>query len=210
MADPHRRLAAAALAALLALGAAACGDDGDASDRAADDAEPNFTAAEVPEEAVPYVDALVVELTSEPTMPIPDDQARCIAGRMVQVLQLERLQAAGVEPDQLSEGNLEFDDLGLVEDDGLKLVDAFQQCDFDLFETVIDLMAAGTPDEAEARRCLQASLSRDDLRQSMARSFVAGAEDVDDLELDPMSRAMFTCVMGEELVEDFEQVEGEL
>lgn len=197
------------LALLLALtgAVAACGDDGEAAEGDEPDAA-TFAPVDLPPEAEPYVDALVVELTSEPTMPIPDDQARCIAGRMVQVFRVERLEAAGVEPDRLTEGDLVFEGLELTEDEGLKLVDAFQQCDFDLYDAIVDSMAFGAPDEGEARRCIQASLSREDLRQSMARGLLAEDDAIDDPEMDAISQAMFACLFDEDF--PFEEVEGEL
>lgn len=203
-----RRQLTFAVSIALSVGLAGCGDDG-GSDTADEGDGPNFTEVELPEEADPYVDALVVELTSEPTLPIPFDQARCIAGRMVQVFRLERLEAAGIEPDQLAEGNLVFEGMELSDDDGLKLVDAFQQCDYDLYDALFDSMVLGTADEGEARRCLEATLSRDALREAMAASFTATAVEDDVPEMDALSNAMFACVVDEDFGE-FEEIEGEL
>jgi hypothetical protein len=200
MVEPTRRTAAVALAVLLATGLAACGDDGGA----APDGEPGDTAViepvDLPDEAQPYVEALTGTFTGDETLPIRDDQARCIASRVVQVIRLERFAAAGLDPEDLAADELGFDELELDEEDGLKLADAFQQCGVDLYDALADSLTRGTLDPATARRCFEATVSRDQVRRAMAASMI-GEEDVavaDSPESEALFEALFTCSGGDE------------
>ena len=198
MVEPTRRAAALGLVVLLATGLAACGDDGGASP----DAEPGDTAViepvDLPDEAQPYVEALTAVFTGEETMPIPDDQARCIASRMVQVFGLERLAAADLDPEELAADGVAFDALELDEEEGLKLADAFQQCNFDLYEALADSLTVGTLDPATARRCFEATVSRDQVRRAMAATMIGGDDGAESPESEALFEALFTCSGGDE------------
>ncbi|QGG96867.1 hypothetical protein [Actinomarinicola tropica] len=87
---PFRTSPARGLVALVAatLVLAACGDDGSSA------------------EAGPYVDALAEELRSpseEGELVLPDDSAECFAEGVVEILDAERLDEAGVTPQELAE-----------------------------------------------------------------------------------------------------------
>jgi hypothetical protein len=117
---------------------------------------------------------------------------------MVQVFRLDRLIAAGIDPDELAADDVVFDGLELDEEEGLKLADAFQQCNFDLYDAMADSIALGTVDPATARRCFEATISRDQLRHAMAASMVAADEDAASPEADALFEALFTCSGGDE------------
>jgi hypothetical protein len=204
MADRRRVVVATALAVLLAIGSAACGDDGEASDERDDGEVTAPQPVDLPPEAEPYVDALTAMFTGEETLPIDEEQARCVASRMVQVFRVDRLLDEGVDPESLGSDEVVFDGLELSEDEGLKLADAFQQCNFDLYRAFVDSIAADTADPAAARRCLEATVSREVLRQAMAESFIGADGAANTAASEAMFTAMSTCTM------EFEQIEGEL
>jgi hypothetical protein len=196
-----RSLSGLTIAVLLALtGAlAACGgDDGGAAPDEVPGEAAVIEPVDLPDEAEPYVEALAATFAGEETMPITDDQARCVASRMVQVFRLDRLTAAGIDPDELAADEVVFDGLELDEADGLKLADAFQQCGFDLYEAMADSLSLGTLDPATARRCFEATVSRDQLRHAMAETMIAGDDDVPSPESEALFEALFTCSGGDE------------
>lgn len=198
MADRARPIVALALAALFATGLGACSDDGGAAAVDEPDEAAVIEPVDLPDEAEPYVEALTATFTGEETMPISDDQARCVASRMVQVFRLDRLIAAGIDPAELAADEVVFDGLELDEEEGLKLADAFQQCNFDLYDAMADSLSLGTLDPATARRCFEATISRDQLRRALAESMIAGDDDVPSPESEALFEALFTCSGGDE------------
>ena len=194
MADRPRRAAVTLGALLLLLAVGACSDDdSDATGGGGGDAA--VEPVDLPPEADPYVDAMTAMFTGEETLPISEDQARCVASRMVQVFQVGRLTAAGIEPDDLAADDMVFDGLELSEEEGLKLADAFQQCGFDFYDAMVDSIVLETADPAAARRCFEGALSREVFRQAMAQSLVADDEGANTAESEAMFAAMSTCTM---------------
>ena len=97
-----------------------------------------------PEEQ-PYVDALVASFTSgeDEDFQLTEEQAECVAPSWIDTIGMERIEEAGVEPEDIGgDGGSELADLGLSEAEGNELYDAFGACDVDIKQAFIDGIAA--------------------------------------------------------------------
>jgi hypothetical protein len=211
-----RSLPRLTIAVLLALtGAlAACGDEGgsgteigledregEARDDSGSDAdepdEPDDTDEELPAEAGPYVEALTGTFTGDESLPIPEDQARCIATNIVDIIRLERLTDAGLTPEAFAGEDLELRALGLEAAEGLEIMDAFGECDFDLYDALLASFSAEAPDPAVARACMEAAVTPEQLRETMARGFIEGDAFEESPEAEAVFAPLFSCSFGE-------------
>ncbi len=156
--------------------AAGCGDDDDAG---GDDVE-------VSDEAQPYVDAMVEGMVStddDEDLQLDQEQAECLAPRWVETIGVDRLQDAGLEPDDFAtDGDPDLSSLGLSEDEGGELYDAFGDCDIDLKAEFIRSLTADQELSEEDAACLSDAFSDDFLRRIMVTSLVAGDDALDDNE----------------------------
>ncbi len=148
----------------LALALGACGDDDDGGD--------------VSEAEQPYVDALIASAAEDEGEDIQLDeaQAECLAPKWVSILDVDRLEEAGIEPDELAEDDLEFSELGLSESDGEAMFDALGECDVDLRESFIEGMLADSDLSEEDRACLDEAFDDDLLRRILVAAFVRGED----------------------------------
>jgi hypothetical protein len=156
--------------------AAGCGDDDD------DDAG----GADVSEEAQPYVDAMVEGMATadeEGDLQLDSEQAECLAPRWVETIGVERLQEAGIEPDDFaSDADPDLSAMDLSEDEGNELYDAFGACDIDLKSEFIASLAADQNLSDEDAECLRDAFSDDFLRRIMVTSLIEGDEALDQNE----------------------------
>ena len=83
-----RTLMSLAVVAATSFGFAACGGDNDSSAPSAD--------------AAPFVAAAATALEADPEMAMNQEQAECFAGRMVNILGVDTLKAAGVTPESMA------------------------------------------------------------------------------------------------------------
>ena len=83
-----RTLISLAVVTATSFGLAACGGDDDSSAPSAD--------------AAPFVAAAAAALEADPEMAMNQEQAECFAGRMVNILGVDKLEAAGVTPDSMA------------------------------------------------------------------------------------------------------------
>jgi len=171
-----RRLALLCGAAAIVL-AAGCGDDDD--DAGGGDGE-------VSEEAQPYVDAMVEGMVSadeDEDLQLDQEQAECLAPRWVDTIGVDRLEEAGLEPEDFAtDGDPDLSSLGLSEDEGGELYDAFGACDIDLKAEFIRSLTADQDLSDEDADCLSDAFSDDFLRRIMVTSLVAGDDALDDNE----------------------------
>jgi hypothetical protein len=171
-----RRLALLVGAAAMVL-AAGCGDDDDDGDAGGGDVE-------VSEEAQPYVDAMVEGMVSsddDEDLQLDQEQADCLAPRWVETIGVERLQDAGLEPDDFADdGDPDLSSLGLSEDEGGELYDAFGACDIDLKAEFIRSFTADQDLSEEDAECLGDAFSDDFLRRIMITTLVEGDEALED------------------------------
>lgn len=158
------------LVVALALALSSCGDPG--------------TNDEVTVASKPYVDALVGDLSAHGAgdIELTATQARCLAPRWVNVLQPERLQAAGIRPGTLAR-DVGFDvkaaEVPLTDGEVGHLVDAFGACDVDLEQAYVDHVTAGHAPDPTDRDCLADALSDDLLRRLVSVELTKGAAAVD-------------------------------
>ena len=217
-----RSLSRLTIAVLLACtGAlAACGDDGDSgteigledregearddSDDSDDDAdsdddtdEPEDTDDELPADAEPYVEALTATFAGDESLPIPEDQARCIATNIVGIIRLERLTDAGLTPEAFGGEDLELSTLGLEAAEGVAIMDAFGDCDFDFYDALLTSFSAEATDPAAARACMEAAVTPEQLRETMARGFIEGDAFEESPEAEAVFAPLFACSFGE-------------
>jgi hypothetical protein len=157
--------------------AAGCGDDDDDDDAG---------GADVSEEAQPYVDAMVQGMTStdeESDLQLSPEQAECLAPRWVETIGVDRLQDAGIEPDDFaSDADPDLSAMDLSEDEGNELYDAFGACDIDLKAEFIRSFTAEQELSEEDADCLVDAFSDDFLRRIMVITLIEGEEALDQNE----------------------------
>jgi hypothetical protein len=147
-----------------------CGDDDDDG------------SGEVSEEAQPYVDAMIESFESADADELRLDraQAECVAPRWVEIMQVERLQEAGIEPEDIAgDADPDLSTLGLSEADGNALYDTFGECDVDVQALFIESFAADDELSEEVKDCLAGAFDDDLLRRIMATTFVEGEDALD-------------------------------
>jgi hypothetical protein len=160
------RCRAAALLAATVVVIAACGGDDDATVAGTDAAA-----------AQPYVDSLIAGFTAggDEDPQLTQAQAECVAPAWVGTIGAGRLADAGIAPDDLGpSGNSELVQLGLSEDEGNALYDAFAECDVDLQQAFIDGIATSGGLPAEVVDCLDEQFGEDTLRRIMVTTITRG------------------------------------
>ena len=182
------RMAARLAVAVLVLGA--CGDDDDGAT-----SDGTVTQGSVPAESQPYVESLVAGFTSgdDEDLQLTQEQAECVAPRWVDTIGVDRITDAGIAPEDIgADGNSELSELGLSEDEGNELYDAFGDCDVDLQQAFVDGIAASgeLPDDVAA--CLEEHFDEDTLRQIMVVTITEGEDALaEDQELTESLLAVF-------------------
>jgi hypothetical protein len=155
--------------AALAIALVGCGDDDDSG------------GGDVSEEEQPYVDAFVEDAADadEEDLQISPEQAECFGARFVSIVGVDRLEEAGVTPEEFGgESDLDFSTLGLSEDEGGEIYDAFADCDVDIRAELLRSMGADDMAE-EDRECMADAFDDDLLRRMMITTFVEGEEALD-------------------------------
>jgi hypothetical protein len=230
---PFSLLAVLALVATLALGACSSGGDDDAgattttaaenagepsetTEAAGGDDEEETTTTEAEDEgdevevsadARAYVDAMTDSMTADEDFPLSDEAAECFSARTIDTIGVDRLQAAGVTPEMMSdeESAMDFSDLGLTEDEAGDLYDNFGRCDIDLQELMMQSMAADEEVTPAMQACMETVLTDVNLRKLMVSSMMNGDEAMEnDPELEELMGGLMGCAfmgMGEDLGE---------
>lgn len=188
-------LAALALVALLG-GCSSDGSDGadePATTTAAESTEagPSTTAADgttttegdepAEGDADDYAAALAVGLTAnageEGELDVTDEEAACVAPAWVDIIGVDAFVETGTAPAELEESNFVFADLELDDEQGLAMIDAFDDCDVDVLTQIRDVLSADL--DATQAACLDTELDDD-----LARQFLAEALTKSDLSSD--------------------------
>jgi hypothetical protein len=168
--------------------AAGCGDDDDDDGAGTTSGESEVastttgstssgTAASADAQA--YVDAMIESFdNADPDeLQIDREQAQCLAPRWVEVMGPDRLAEAGIQPEDFAaEGDVDLSAVGLTEDDGNELYDAFAACDIDVKTLFVDGFTSGRGISAEDRECFADALDDDLLRRIMVTTLVEGEE----------------------------------
>ena len=133
----------------------------------------------------PYLDSFATDVRAGDGAEIFDEaQAKCLARRFLDVIGLDRLRNAGVEPDDFNISANFGEKLGVDATEGNQLYDQFASCGIDVEEVLVKSLSAGGQDlTPEERACVDAAFGPDDVR----RSFVADVIG-QDLTDDPLDR----------------------
>ena len=155
----------------LALALGACGDDDDGG-------------SEVSEAEQPYVDALIESAAEESDdeddeFDLDEEQAECVAPAWVGIIGADRLEEAGVEPDELPEDDFDFSTLGLTQEDGEAMYDALGECGVEVRDAFIAGLAEDESLSDEDRQCVDEAFDEDLLRRIIVTGFVEGEEALD-------------------------------
>lgn len=129
-----------------------------------------------------YVDAMTDAMTADEDMPLSDDQARCFSSRFVDTVGVDRLQAAGITPEMLSDDDstMEFTELDLSEAEGNRIYDNFSRCGVNLREMMLESMASDDDLTPAMRSCMEGVLTDDNLRTLMVMTMIRGSEALED------------------------------
>ncbi len=166
--------------------AAGCGDDDEGAGTTSGDTEASPTTAGSASsgaaggaDAQAYVDAMIESFdNSDPEeLQINREQAQCLAPRWVEAIGADRLAAAGIEPrDFAAEGDVDLTEVGLSDEDGNAMYDAFGECDIDVKTVFVESFSAERDVSDEDKDCLTDAMSDDLLRRIMVTTFVEGDE----------------------------------
>ncbi|HET8931304.1 MAG TPA: hypothetical protein VFN21_11650 [Acidimicrobiales bacterium] len=169
---------------------------GNDAGRSTTTARPDTTGSASDAEAGPYVEAMTESMLDDDDVPITEDQARCYAGKAIEIIAVDRLQSKGITPDDLRDDSaLDLSDVGLSMDEGNALYDAFEDCDIDLRELMLASMGEGEEVPAGVEACLDQVLTDDNLRKMMVISIVKGDDAMEnDPELEQITGGLMGCM----------------
>lgn len=172
-----RSLVTLVLVAGIGAGLSSCGDDaGEGSDdTTSTTSQPEASTTSSVEssgdvDAAAYEAAIVTSLGSprERGLVVTAAQAECVAPTWVEVIGVDTFTEAEVTPEDVAEASYTPNDLGLDADQGLALIDAFDECDVDLYGQYLALLSDGL--DAEQTACLEGEFDED-----LSRRFLADA-----------------------------------
>jgi len=153
-----------------------------------------------------YVDALIAEFKADPddTMPLDDAQVECMAKGFIDVLGVDRLEAAGITPENFDDDEA-FDAVPLDEADGKALFAIYGDCDIDIRETMIASMAADDDVTPEQQACFESVLTDEYIERLIVSGMATGGggDDTDDLgdleDLELMGPMMACAFLGTDM-----------
>ncbi len=99
---------------------------------------------------------------------LTEEQADCVGPAWVDIVGADTLADSGVTPDEVSEDSFAFSDFGLDADQGLEMIDAFGDCDVDLYGQFSEILTEDLTDE-------QGDCVLDEIDEEFAREFLAEA-----------------------------------
>ena len=149
---------------VLALAIGGCGGDDD------DD---------VSEDEQPYVDAFVASASDadEDELQLSGEQAECFGARFVDIVGVDRLEEAGVTPEDFGDdSSLDFSEIGLSEDEGEDIYDSFEECDVDIRAEFLNSLDADGSLTEEDRECVEDAFDEDLIRRMLVTTFVQGED----------------------------------
>ncbi|MCU1497536.1 MAG: hypothetical protein JWM47_1489 [Acidimicrobiales bacterium] len=180
-----RKLTAALCVVLLIAGLAACSSNGasDSSTSTSDGPAEGTTATTeggsgVDGEAAAFTTALSEGLAAgdpdDGDLEVSEDEAACIAPQWIGTIGVDALVEGDVSPSDLEDPDFSFPGLGLGEDQGFDMIDAFVDCDVDIYEQFDDVVTEDLTDT-------QAACLRGEMDEDLARRFLAEAAIDDEL-----------------------------
>src|SRR5690606_14003972 len=104
------------------------------------------------------------------------------------------IEASGVTTDDLESSDMDFSAIGITEEDGNRLYDAFGQCDINLRELMLETMASDDEMSEAAKSCMEGVFTDENLRMFMVSSMVNGEDGMeDDPALGPFMGQLMGC-----------------
>jgi hypothetical protein len=192
-------LAVLGAAALLAAG---CGGGGDGGDAASSEGQE-------------YVDAIVAsfnESSETGSTPISEDDARCAGEGFVETLGVDRLEEAGITPEQLRDAdNLTAVVPDVTTEEADALVDVIYDC-IDISGVFVAGFAesAGATLPDDTVECLAGNFENSErLREAFANSILTGEDPDFESDTSLITEILGDCMTIEELLELGQQASGE-
>lgn len=170
-------------------------DDGGDETTTTEESGDGGGAVDVGSDGEAYVSAMVESMQADEDFPLSDEQAECFSSRFVDTIGVDRLQEAGVTPEQMAsdDESMEFTELDLSLDEGNELYDHFGDCGIDLHEIMMSSMSEDEDMTPEMQACMEAVLTEENLRAFM----VIGMTEGDDaIETDPAAAEFMSGLMG--------------
>jgi hypothetical protein len=187
------RIAALLGATVLVLGACSSGDDDAGTDG-------TVTRGSAPAGAQPYIDSLVAGFTTgeDEDLQLTQEQAECVAPRWIDTIGVDRITEAGIAPEDIgADGNSELSELGLSEDEGNELYQAFGTCGVDLEQAFVDGIAMSGDLPPDVAACLEEQFDDDTLQRIMVITITKGEDALaEDQELTDSLLAVFAACPG--------------
>lgn len=206
----------ALLATFAFLGLSACSSDGEGSssadkaDSAADSksdgksetksgSKSDSKAGKSPSlsgDAAEYADAMATAMSTDPDMPLSEEQARCYAARAVDIIGADRIKQTGIEPGTMtSDDSLDYSKMSISEDEGNKIYDQFEACGINLRDTMVKSFSEDGELSPESKACFDEVLTDASLRKLMVGLMVRGEEAMED-GADAADQEIFEQLMG--------------
>lgn len=128
------------------------------------------------DEAKPYVDAMTEAMIAEDDF-ATEEEARCFAEGVVDVVGLQALEEAGT-PEEFTEegGDMNFGSLELTTEQGEDVYDTFADCGIDLRQEFIDSLGEDDEINPETAACIESALDEETLKEFMIAGIVDGDE----------------------------------
>lgn len=102
---------------------------------------------------------------------LSQEEADCVAPRWIEIIGEDTLVDKDVKPADLEDPDYTYSDLGMDEDQGLEMIDAFVDCDVNIYEQLDEVLTSDL-DETKAK-CLRDEMDKDLIRQFLAQAIIA-------------------------------------
>ena len=106
---------------------------------------------------------------------IPKDADTGVAPKFVKTITVATIRENGVTAADIAKPGFDGAELGLTEDQGQELVDAFGACDVDIYQLFIEALTAGLT--AEQQSCSRENLDKDLANALLVKTFSTGQSD---------------------------------
>jgi hypothetical protein len=177
----------------LALVAAGCGSSGDSDGSASTTDAGRSTTTEAKgstttkagsggsggESADAYAEAFVSNLSTgkkeDGNLVITEDQATCVAPKVVDAATVEALRSGDAGTDDIADPGFDWSDLGMTEAQAQEAIDAFAACDVDLTALFAESLTIGLT--AEQQSCVADNVDGDQVERLLVANFSSGDSD---------------------------------
>lgn len=147
-------------------------------------------------EAKPYVDAMVSSLQEGESLDIPEEDARCVAEGMIDVIGIDQVKAAGT-PEEFSAGGgtMDMSTVDLDRSQGEEIYSKFGSCGIDLRDMMLEEMAQGGEIPAEQQSCMEDAITDENLQNFFVGAMVDGEAALTDESSSELMSGLMACAM---------------